>query len=76
MGRKAGKNISKSRAAVEKRQYLLHDAVPLLQKVKFAKFDETVEVTPAWASIPNTPTRWCAGRWSCRTGWANQRRCW
>jgi large subunit ribosomal protein L1 len=45
MSRKAGKNISKSRAAVEKRQYLLHDAVPLLQKVKFAKFDETVEVT-------------------------------
>ena len=45
MSRKAGKNISKSRAVVEKRQYLLSDAVPLLQKVKFAKFDETVEVT-------------------------------
>jgi large subunit ribosomal protein L1 len=45
MSRKAGKNIAKSRAAIEKRQYLLSDAVPLLQKVKFAKFDETVEVT-------------------------------
>ena len=45
MSRKAGKNINKSRAAIEKRQYLLSDAVPLLQKVKFAKFDETVEVT-------------------------------
>src|SRR5258707_26031 len=45
MSRKAGKNITKSRAAVEKRQYLLSDAVPLLQRVKFAKFDETVEVT-------------------------------
>lgn len=43
--RKAGKNISKARAAVEKRPYPLKDAVPLLQKVKFAKFDETVEVT-------------------------------
>src|SRR5206468_11872285 len=32
-------------AAVEKRPYILQDAVPLLQKVKFAKFDETVEVT-------------------------------
>jgi len=30
---------------VERRQYLLEEAVPLLQKVKFAKFDETVEVT-------------------------------
>src|SRR6201994_1387912 len=45
MSRKAGKNITKSRAAIEKRTYLLNDAVPLLQKVKFAKFDETVEVT-------------------------------
>src|SRR3954467_15081735 len=45
MSRKAGKNITKSRAAVEKRPYTLNDAVPLLQKVKFAKFDETVEVT-------------------------------
>src|SRR5580765_7839029 len=45
MSRKAGKNISKARQAIEKRQYLLSDAVPLLQRVKFAKFDETVEVT-------------------------------
>ena len=43
--RKAGKNINKARAAVEKRPYQFKDAVPLLQKVKFAKFDETVEVT-------------------------------
>ncbi len=43
--RKAGKNITKARAAVEKRPYVLADAVPLLQKVKYAKFDETVEVT-------------------------------
>jgi large subunit ribosomal protein L1 len=42
---KTGKNITKARAAVEKRPYLLQDAVPLLQKVKYAKFDETVEVT-------------------------------
>lgn len=43
--RKAGKNITKARTAVEKRPYPLKDAVPLLQKVKYAKFDETVEVT-------------------------------
>src|SRR6266550_972682 len=43
--RKAGKNITKAREAVEKRAYPLQDAVPLLQKVKFAKFDETVEIT-------------------------------
>src|SRR5215510_9190496 len=43
--RAAGKNITKARAAVERRPYPLQDAVPLLQKVKYAKFDETVEVT-------------------------------
>src|SRR5256714_7355760 len=45
MSRKAGKNITKARAQVQAKSYLLSDAVPLLQKVKFAKFDETVEVT-------------------------------
>ena len=43
--RKAGKNITKARAAVEARPYKLDEAVPLLKKVKYAKFDETVEVT-------------------------------
>jgi len=43
--RKSGKNIEKARGAVEARSYTLQDAVPLLQKVKFAKFDETVDLT-------------------------------
>ena len=45
MSKKEGKNIAKAHEAVEKRPYTLQDAVPLLQKVKYAKFDETVEVT-------------------------------
>src|SRR3974390_290089 len=45
MSKKEGKNIAKAHSAVEKRPYVLQDAVPLLQKVKYAKFDETVEVT-------------------------------
>src|SRR5271170_7780975 len=45
MAKKASKNITKSRAAVESRNYLLPEAVTLLQKVKFAKFDETVDLT-------------------------------
>src|SRR5664279_5363508 len=43
--KKSGKNIEKSRKAVEARPYTLQEAVPLLQKVKFAKFDETVDLT-------------------------------
>jgi large subunit ribosomal protein L1 len=45
MSRKPGKHIAQARQAVEKRPYVLAEAVPLLQKVKYAKFDETVEVT-------------------------------
>ena len=45
MGRKVGKNINKARAAVEAHAYSLDDAVSLLQKVKYAKFDETVDLT-------------------------------
>ncbi len=43
--KKSGKNIEKARKAVEAKSYTLQDAVPLLQKVKFAKFDETVDLT-------------------------------
>jgi len=45
MPRKAGKNVEKARAAVEQRAYTPAEAVTLLQKVKFAKFDETVDLT-------------------------------
>jgi large subunit ribosomal protein L1 len=45
MQRKAGKNVEKARQALEQRPYTLAEAVPLLQKVKFAKFDETVDLT-------------------------------
>jgi large subunit ribosomal protein L1 len=45
MSRKSAKNITKARASVEQRLYAIGDAIPLLQKVKFAKFDETVDLT-------------------------------
>jgi large subunit ribosomal protein L1 len=45
MARKISKNLAKARALVEPRPYALTDAVPLLQKAKFAKFDETVDLT-------------------------------
>ena len=45
MPKKLTKNIAKSRALVEARPYAIGDAIPLLQKAKFAKFDETVDLT-------------------------------
>jgi len=44
MARRRGKNIEKARQAVEPRPYRLDEGVQLLQQVKFAKFDETVEL--------------------------------
>jgi len=41
---KHGKKFTAAAAQVEDREYSLEEAIPLLQKVKFAKFDETVEV--------------------------------
>src|ERR1039458_2064849 len=44
MARKAGKHYQSARKQVEAKEYLLEEAVPLLQKIKYAKFDETVEI--------------------------------
>jgi large subunit ribosomal protein L1 len=40
----AGKKFRAAEAQVEDRAYSLEEAIPLIQKVKFTRFDETVEV--------------------------------
>src|SRR5258708_29050370 len=44
MSQKTGKNYTAASNQVEARSYHLEEAVPLVKKVKFAKFDETVEL--------------------------------
>ncbi len=44
MAHKPGKNYQQAAAQVEKRPYALEEAVPLVQRLKTAKFDETVEL--------------------------------
>ena len=44
MARKPGKQYQSARSKVEAREYRLEEAVPLIQKIKYAKFDETVEI--------------------------------
>src|SRR3981081_3062795 len=41
---KAGKKYEAASKQVEARPYSLNEAVPLVQKIKFTKFDETVEL--------------------------------
>src|SRR5580698_2612371 len=44
MAHKPGKKYESARKQVEAKEYQLEDAVPLLQKIIYAKFDETVEI--------------------------------
>ena len=44
MARKPGKKFTAASQQIEKRPYSLEDAIPLVQKIKFSKFDETVEL--------------------------------
>src|SRR5260370_27572525 len=41
---KTGKKFEAASKSVEAGAYSLNEAVPLIQKIKFAKFDETVEL--------------------------------
>jgi large subunit ribosomal protein L1 len=44
MSQKTGKKYSAASKQVERKPYAIEEAVPLIKKVKFAKFDETVEL--------------------------------
>src|SRR6188474_2574774 len=44
MSQRIGKKFAAASAKVEARPYGLEEAVTLVQEIKFAKFDETVEV--------------------------------
>jgi large subunit ribosomal protein L1 len=44
MARKSGKKYAAAARQVETRAYTLDEAIPLVQKIKYVKFDETVEV--------------------------------
>jgi large subunit ribosomal protein L1 len=44
MAQNTGRKYASAAAQVEGREYALDEAMPLIQKIKFAKFDETVEI--------------------------------
>src|SRR6202049_847846 len=44
MSRQPGKQYQSAQKQVETREYPLQEAIPLLQKIQYAKFDETVEI--------------------------------
>src|SRR3974377_1192856 len=44
MANKPGKQYQSAKKQVEAKEYSLDQAIPLIKKIKFAKFDETVEI--------------------------------
>src|SRR5450755_4133194 len=44
MPRKSGKQYQAAQKQVEAKDYLLEQAIPLIKKIKYAKFEETVEI--------------------------------
>jgi large subunit ribosomal protein L1 len=44
MARKPGRKYAAAAGQIEKRPYSLEEAIPLVKRIKFTKFDETVEV--------------------------------
>ena len=44
MAQKSGRKYNTAAAVVDRKNYTVAEAVPLVQKVKYAKFDETVEL--------------------------------
>ncbi len=64
------------RRRIGQRHDVLRDAVPLLQKVKYAKFDETVEVTLRLGVDPKHADQMVRGtvKSFCRTGWVKSKK--
>ena len=76
MARKISKNLAKARALVEPRPYTIGDAIPLLQKAKYAKFDEDRRSdAAAWCGHPSCGPDGTRDRCSSpRSGWQEQSR--
>jgi len=73
--RKPGKKFAAARQQVPGRPHTIEDAVPLMQRVKFATFDETVEIALRRVSIRSTPTKDGARHGGCcRTGLGKSKR--
>ena len=74
MARKPGKKYQSAAQQIEEQPYALELAVPLVQKVKFAKFDETVEVHMRLGVDPKHADQMVRGTVVLPTGSANPRR--
>src|SRR5262247_55286 len=63
---KHGKKFTAAAAQVGDKQYSIEEAIPLVQKVKYAKFDETVEVAMRLGVDPKHADQMVRGTVSAR----------
>src|SRR3954466_15021321 len=57
----SGKKFAAARAAVPEKPHTIEEAIPLMQKVKFATFDETVELALRLGVDPKHPDQMVRG---------------
>ena len=74
--RKTGKKFAAARQQVPERPHTIEDAVPLMQKVKFAKFDETVELAMRLGVDPKHADQMVRGTVVLPHGLGKSKRCW
>src|SRR5205807_5713781 len=73
--RKRGKKFSAARAQIAvDRSYTIEDAMPLVQKVKYAKFDETVEMALRLGGDPKHADQMVRGTVVLRYGLGRSKR--
>ena len=73
--RTRGKKYSAARQQVPARPHSIEEAVPLIQKVKYTKFDETVELAVRLGVDPKHSDQMVRAPSCCRTGSANRSAC-
>ena len=66
---KAGKKYTAAAKSVDKPAYTVAEAMPIVKKAAFAKFDETVEVAMCLGVDPKHADQMVRGRLCCRTAW-------
>src|SRR5436189_6481122 len=71
---KVGKKYAAAKQQIEPRPYTVEDAMGLLKRVHYAKFNETIEVHMRLGVDPNPTNKWWEGPSGCLTASAGRRK--
>ena len=73
---KSGKQFVSAKAKVEDKSYSIQDAIPLVQSLKYSKFDETVELVMRLGVDPKHADQMVRGTVVLPHGLGRSKNCW